>query len=238
MENNTKLSLKDIYGSYWHCLDFEVSHLWQRSIFLTTFLVLCFTAYGMLVQNMLEGLKNSETEISISYWLVTNMAAIAIGVIGTCFSCFWIMMIKSSKAWYEFYRKAIEVFERNLVHRNAADAGFTGINSFNPLGLHGYDIPPHDKKLSTGKPGTFSLAGINWAIGWLALKIWQVLICVHIAILSFLAVRQTACSVLLSIVLVVLSVALSCLLSHIFARHIIEWKKLGSGTLEERFKGN
>ena len=29
-----KLTSKDIYRAYWHCRDFEITHLWQRSVFL------------------------------------------------------------------------------------------------------------------------------------------------------------------------------------------------------------
>lgn len=28
-----KLTSKDIYRAYWHCRDFEITHLWQRSVF-------------------------------------------------------------------------------------------------------------------------------------------------------------------------------------------------------------
>ena len=39
-------TIKDLYIQYWHCRDFEIQNLWQRSIFLGTFLILCFTGYG------------------------------------------------------------------------------------------------------------------------------------------------------------------------------------------------
>lgn len=46
--NNEKINMRDIYESLWRCRDFELSHLWQRSVFLSAFLLLCFTGYGML----------------------------------------------------------------------------------------------------------------------------------------------------------------------------------------------
>ena len=44
--SKTNLSIKELYAQYWHCRDFEIQNLWQRSIFLGTFLILCFTGYG------------------------------------------------------------------------------------------------------------------------------------------------------------------------------------------------
>lgn len=52
-----KLTSKDIYRAYWHCRDFEITHLWQRSVFLTAFIVLCFSAYGCLAADMLSALR-------------------------------------------------------------------------------------------------------------------------------------------------------------------------------------
>ena len=46
--NDEKINMRDIYESLWRCRDFELSHLWQRSVFLSAFLLLCFTGYGML----------------------------------------------------------------------------------------------------------------------------------------------------------------------------------------------
>lgn len=48
IEENEKINMRDIYESLWRCRDFELSHLWQRSVFLSAFLLLCFTGYGML----------------------------------------------------------------------------------------------------------------------------------------------------------------------------------------------
>lgn len=42
------LATRDFYHTYWHCRDFELNHLWQRSIFLSAFIIICFSAYGDL----------------------------------------------------------------------------------------------------------------------------------------------------------------------------------------------
>ena len=41
-----KISIKEIHETLWRCRDFVLSHLWQRSTFLSAFLILCFTGYG------------------------------------------------------------------------------------------------------------------------------------------------------------------------------------------------
>lgn len=48
-----KISIKEIHETFWRCRDFELSHLWQRSIFLSAFLILCFTGYGSLLITLL-----------------------------------------------------------------------------------------------------------------------------------------------------------------------------------------
>lgn len=55
-----KISIKEIHETLWRCRDFELSHLWQRSIFLSAFLILCFTGYGGVLVSMFE--KNDSFE--------------------------------------------------------------------------------------------------------------------------------------------------------------------------------
>ena len=43
---------KDAYKRAWTCRDFELSHLWQRSVFLAVFLIAIAGAYGTLLMNM------------------------------------------------------------------------------------------------------------------------------------------------------------------------------------------
>ena len=46
--NESKLTAKDFYNEMWHCRDFELSHLWQRSVFLGAFMLAIATGYGAL----------------------------------------------------------------------------------------------------------------------------------------------------------------------------------------------
>ena len=68
-----KLTSKDIYRAYWHCRDFEITHLWQRSVFLTAFIVLCFSAYGCLAADMLSALRMPTDTPSDTYWLIAQI---------------------------------------------------------------------------------------------------------------------------------------------------------------------
>ena len=115
-DQNEKISIKEIHETLWRCRDFELSHLWQRSIFLSAFLILCFTGYGSLLMLMFE--KPNLIEYA-------NLLAYAIGILGLVFSCLWIMMGKGSKAWYERYENAISAFE-------CQDRKSTRLNSSHP----------------------------------------------------------------------------------------------------------
>ena len=52
--DSNRVSQKDLYEELWHGRDFEIQTLWQRSIFLTAFLVLVFSGYGILWLKYLE----------------------------------------------------------------------------------------------------------------------------------------------------------------------------------------
>lgn len=58
-------SLRRTLDRMYSCRDLEISNLWQRSIFLGTFLVLCFTGYGVLIHSMLTLEKNDTVSVSV-----------------------------------------------------------------------------------------------------------------------------------------------------------------------------
>lgn len=98
--SNEKVSMKEIRETYYKCRDLEITYLWQRSIFLTAFLVLCFTGYGTVVNTF------ADSCLTINVILLHEIA-MGISIIGITFSLIWIMMVKGSKAWYEVYEDAI-----------------------------------------------------------------------------------------------------------------------------------
>ncbi len=168
-----KIAIKEIHETLWRCRDFELSHLWQRSIFLSAFLILCFTGYGGLLVLMFQKPILIEN---------ANLLAYVIGILGVVFSCLWIMMGKGSKAWYERYENAISAFERNLKYVTPAA---NHIGGFNYRNIQGYKEPEIKDCLLSGMGGTYSPSRINIAIGQITLFIWITIILLHAAIAIF-----------------------------------------------------
>ncbi len=165
--DDLKIVVKDIHETYWRCRDFELSHLWQRSIFLSAFLILCFTGYGVLMMKLLDTEKR---------FIYINLLAFAICVVGIIFSCLWIMMGKGSKAWYERYENAIEAFERNKKYATAKAAHIGGFHYDN---IQNYNFPSLKKNLFYGDGGAYSPSKINIAIGQITLVLWTFALLFH-----------------------------------------------------------
>ena len=55
-----KVSKHDLYEKLWASRDFEINHLWQRSIFLATFIVALFTIYFSVLNNFTSPEKSFE----------------------------------------------------------------------------------------------------------------------------------------------------------------------------------
>ena len=97
---------KMILDNLYRCRDIEINSLWQKSMFLGTLLVLCFTGYGILLSSMI---KESQKEVLFNY----NLLCFIVCFISIIFSRLWIYMFKGSKAHYELYERAISKFEKN-----------------------------------------------------------------------------------------------------------------------------
>ena len=50
--NEEKVSRGDLYQKLWSSRDFERSHLWQRSIFLVTFIIQFFALYFSMLDDV------------------------------------------------------------------------------------------------------------------------------------------------------------------------------------------
>ena len=81
-----KISYKSVYNGYWKCRDFELQHFWQRSVFLTAFLIACFAGYGGLVVAALEC-----ANLSVQKLTLVNGIGFAISLVGIVLSLLWIM---------------------------------------------------------------------------------------------------------------------------------------------------
>lgn len=109
--NKNKINPIHIYESLWRCRDFELSHLWQRSIFLTAFIVLSYTGYGFIIMRICDCLFDGHTT-GVGF-VFLNIIGFLIALSGIVLSVLWIMMGKGSKAWYEKYEKALYDIERD-----------------------------------------------------------------------------------------------------------------------------
>ena len=183
---NSKITTKDIRDSLWRCRDFELSHLWQRSIFLTTILILCFTGYGVVTMKLCEQV---EIDVNSSVYVLNNIALV-LCIINIMFSSLWIMMAKGSKAWYERYERAIDAFECDKKY-SSSEVISTGVNEseiggFQFQNLTSYDRPDVRDCIFSCKGGGYSPSKINIAIGQISFVLW----CFAFGVHSFLSFKD------------------------------------------------
>lgn len=167
------LTAKEHVEMFQKRMDEEINRLWQRSIFLATFLVLVFTGYGMLVSKFFDSDFNSEK------LLLVHLVSIGISIIGIVLSLLWIMMAKSSKAWQEKYEQSLFKFiEREI------EIGGSSVVSLLKEGIaDGYLLPLESNKFSncllSTKAGAYSPSKINVMIGIVSLIVWVIIISIH-----------------------------------------------------------
>lgn len=183
--------------------EIEINNLWQRSVFLGTFLVLGYTGYGFLLDKMLSPtdtfyqlnqskyfLKASiETNLQMYHFVTCVLAAVNI-----IFSVLWITMAKGSKAWYEVYENAIYFVENSekekfswkeirceidLRRKNINDT-YKCQNRNNPSEF----VNQKEDCLFSVKSGGYSPSKINIAIGHINFFMWLIVLTVHLIILS------------------------------------------------------
>ena len=147
--------------------DFELTHLWQRSILLTALIVVICSSYVGFVS------KAFDTEKSIDP-LVFNEIACFITLVGLLFSLAWIMMGKGSKAWFEIQEKRIRLLEDKLF-----DDTFDGFKMDDDCSLKEIDACI----LST-KAGKYSPSRLNIFIGIALSILWTILFVAHFVMLS------------------------------------------------------
>jgi len=173
MENEKKsVSHKELRESFYRLRDFEISNLWQRSIFLSALLVLFFSAYGFLVSKLLE-------EGSTNTILYNEISAV-LALFATSFSIIWIMMAKGSKVWYEVYERKICKIEQESDLQIAKEYQM------------GTDIKPWDLDASiwTNKAGSYSVSKLNIVIGRFLLYIWLSIFVFHWLFILYILLNQ------------------------------------------------
>ena len=189
-KEDDQVSLKEIRETFYRLRDFEISNLWQRSIFLSALLVLFFSGYGFLVSQLFEK--------EIEQPLIIHEICCVIALLAIVFSTIWIMMAKGSKAWYEVYERRIGDIEKeeNL-----------NIPSYYRMGA---DCTPWslDSNLFTTKPGRYSVSRLNILIGIILMITWTMILIAHYigAICLFSSPNSNANCVIHTIILVILVV--------------------------------
>lgn len=203
--SGNKITIESYHKNLWKCRDFEIQNLWQRSIFLTTFMLLTFTGYGTVLLKIIElatspygadiisstgALPQNAQLTSVGdnkdYLNLLNIIAQSICILGMLFSILWIMMGKGSKGWYEVYEQAIGAFERD-----SDNTDFSNYGGFQYARLPNYEGVELDDDILTTKAGAYSPSKINTAIGIVTLFTWGILIIFHIA-LSFVDFNLSA----------------------------------------------
>jgi len=210
MANNKKIDTKDIYNTYWRCRDFELSNLWQRSIFLTAFLVLCFTAYGAVLNKITDNISQDKVVILS----ILNSICYVISLLGIIFSNLWIKMSKGSKAWYEKYEQAIAAIEKSTDY---ATNKAVAIGGFSYGAINNYQNPVIDNSVMSGKGGAYSVSKINIAIGQIFFIVWITIGLIHACILSY-TIHGYSTSNYYGCIVLFTCIALLALVSILFAR--------------------
>ena len=190
---------KDLYKELWHCRDFEINHLWQRSVFLATFMLAIVAAYGTMVGKIIftdNGTAkvyeytqsedavtkdkyivklDSEQNTNSNLFAVQHFVATGLCYLGLCFSILWIMMAKGSKYFYE----SIEESMRDFIGRSKK-CGVWDI----PPGYPEYSFlnEPLKTKSSIFSPKgyKYSPSKINCCIGTIGMICWLVLSIIHL----------------------------------------------------------
>lgn len=164
-KESDKFTTKDLYTELFHCRDFELQHLWQRSVFLAGFMIALFTLYGSFLGNRLN--ENEPIHIKIHYF------AFFIGCVGIIISQLFIMMIKGSKRWYEQFEQSIYWFYENKEK--------TDLFSDELIKYFNHDKFPHFGKLGstttneslfTRDAGYYSVSRINIILGQVLCLVW------------------------------------------------------------------
>ena len=189
------LSLKDIQEVLWAGRELELNSQWQRSIMLGTFLALSYAGYGALMVQ--EGALKLLAHSKGLHW-----QAFGVALLGIVFSYLWTCMAKGSKAWFEMYEAAIELFGNQVrdmeegeiaelekagvrVSRAHVATTFAGFNHWEDGAFwEKYDNRKRDASCLTTRAGRFSPSKINIVIGIFSLGLWVTLAMGHLLCLD------------------------------------------------------
>lgn len=176
------VSLRDMYMRMCACRDFEISHVWQRAIFLTAFLLGCYTAYGFWV-NKFWACGGFEFSALI------NAVCFVVSLVGIAISILWICLAKGAKAWQEVYENAIKAY--SVIYADGVDKDAVILSQFrwrkliNDAMKKDSDIKDDRNRFVLSlQGGAYSVSKIVIAIGilsaitWIAISLSHIVLCV------------------------------------------------------------
>ncbi len=201
--------------------ELEITTQWQRSIFLSTFIILLLTGSGIFF-------KSYVLEKELQYIYLKNcLTGMVLGVFLIFAGLLWVVMTKGSKYWHEIYEKKIDLIE-NLLNFSGEYAQFryqeeqylgkeivkaTDGTEYIP-GLNLVSKTSHQKFWNL-KAARYSPSKINIAIGWLVIGIgvgyWLFFIVVYFTcqypLFSLNPLKKDTTGLLLAVVLILLPFA-------------------------------
>lgn len=173
----------------------EISTLWQRSIFLATFILATFTGLGSLFAKCLE------SEMSFSTFKFTTIAFFFMSLIGLVLAILWIYMAKASKANQNVCEMRIIAFSKKFnvtcvdCSENIDDASFINETGVTPqaLGLvYGKEFEKYmgwqhknSKNFLKLEGGPFSVSKINILIGFVFFFVYLILSVLDFVVIIF-----------------------------------------------------
>lgn len=188
------LSTGSVYEELWKGREFELTHLWQRSVFLAVFMLAIAGAYGTVLMKVVfpdssTVLVKDKCELTVQDakkdafekpFATKSQQEILIGLtcLGSVFSLLWCMMAKGSKYWSERYEDGIQYFTTGEYAHELLD--------FDPeIPCHGNLPKGKDDNISDNPlsplAGRYSVSKVNITIGIVSLLAWSVLGIHHVA---------------------------------------------------------
>lgn len=181
-DSDKLFSLKDLYKELFKCRDFEIDHLWQRSVFLGAFLLAVAAGYGTFVNNHIADI----TKEGCDKFSPKTFHGICLGLagLGIVFSQLWIMMAKGSKRWQEKFEESIAFFYKEKtgikVKKELFGEEITQLILNESIPYFG---KLHDKAINNSlvstKGGEYSVSRINIIVGQVTCIAWMVLAGIH-----------------------------------------------------------
>lgn len=168
-----ELTERELYQELWQGRDFEINHLWQRSIFLGAFMVAIAAGYGGLALKLL--FPEYEEGASVGSTFFQQLAGAGLSYLGMVFSILWVLMAKGSKFLQERYEASISwmVYNSDIAKHLPEQAPYHG--NLKPLA--------EDRcsdNIFSPCPAHYSVSAVNWGVGLVGILCWSVLCMVHL----------------------------------------------------------